>query len=138
MHIFVSSPSRKLLDSLKSIRIEFEDSSLRFNGNFVPYSCAIKGSTSLAPDSINVSFRSKEETHETSESNHPNCHSNLEYKVETFVIGNFNPNSSDHHDPSVREIKEPESKAHDSSSSETEILASNHPSFVVDFGKKSF
>ena len=76
--VLTSSVPTKLLDSLKSIGIAFEDHSLTFNGESTPSSCAIKGSTSSASDSINVSFTHKEETHETSESNSPNFHSNLE------------------------------------------------------------
>ena len=138
MPVFASSSSIKLLDSLKSIGIEFGHSSLPFNGESSPSSCTIKWSTSSAPESIHVSFTSKEETYEISESNDPNCHSNLECKVKTSCIEDFNPNYSDRHDPSVCEIKELESKAHDSSSRETEILASNHASFVVDFDTKEF
>ena len=57
------------------------------------------------PDSIDVSIASKEEIFEPSCSNNPNCHSNLECKVEASAIKDFDSNSSDHSDPSGYEYK---------------------------------
>ena len=82
-------------------------------------SFGIKGSTSSASDSIDVSVISKEETCKPSHPNHHNFHSNFEHKVETSIIEDFDPNSSDRHDPSGREVKESEAKAHNSISNET-------------------
>ena len=58
------------------------------------------------------------------------CHYNLECKLETSAIDNFDHNSSDYQDPSGRDVKESEAKDHDCISNETELLTSNHPSFV--------
>ena len=55
-----SSTPRKLLDSLESIEIEFEHSSLPFNGESTPSLCVIKGCNSSAFDSINVYIACKE------------------------------------------------------------------------------
>ena len=54
---------------------------------------------------IDSSFASKEETLNPSYPNHPNCRSNLECKVKTSAIKDFDPSSSEHHDPSEHETK---------------------------------
>ena len=59
-------PSRKLLDSLESKCLDYEGSSLPFNGEPASSSCDIKGCTSSASESINVSFTSREENHDVS------------------------------------------------------------------------
>ena len=108
--VFTCSPTRKFLDSSESISFECGDSSLPFNGDPISSSCGIKGSTSLASNYIDVSVTSEEETFKTFCPNHHDCHSNLEFKVETSVIACFDPNSSDHHDPSGHKVKESEAK----------------------------
>ena len=126
-----------MLCSLESIFLKCDDS-LPFNGDPASSSYGKKWSTSSASDSVDVSAKSKEESFTSSYPNHHNCHSNLECKVETSDIEDFGPNSFDHRAPSGCEVKESEAKAHDSISNETQILTSNHHSFVVDFGKKNF
>ena len=54
------------------------------------------------------------------------------------MIECFDANSSDHHDPSARGVKESEAKDHDYVSNETELLASKNPSVIVDFDEKAF
>ena len=61
----------------------------------------------------------------------------LEPAFETSVIKDFDPYSSDCHDPSGCEVKESEAKSDDYVSNRTEMLISNHHSFVVDFDKKN-
>ena len=87
-------------------------------------------------DLINVSADSKEETCKPSCPNHLNCFSNLECKVEKYVIEHFDPNSSDHYDPLDQDDKQLEVKDHHSTSKEIELLTSNNPSFVLDFDEK--
>ena len=54
--VFTFPTSRKLLDSLESIGIEFEHSCLPFNEEPTYSSCVIRESTSFAPDSISASI----------------------------------------------------------------------------------
>ena len=97
-HVLTSYPSRKLMCSLESIHLKWDDS-LPLNKKPASSVCGTKGSTSLESDSIDASIKSEEENFKTSyPNNHPNCCSNLECKVETSDIGWLCPNSSECHD----------------------------------------
>ena len=50
----------------------------------------------------------------------------------------YDSSSSNYHDPSGFEAKEPGDKAPDSSSYEIELLTLNSPTFAVDFDEKAF
>ena len=117
--IFTPSPSKKFIDYLESISLERGDSFFPFKGGNSS-SCVTKGSTSSVRGSIDASVASEEETFKTFCPNDDhNFHYILEPTLETSFIAVFDRGSSCHRDPSWREAKESEAKAHDSISIET-------------------